>query len=188
MKGLPLLLLLLLLGSCSKNYTPVREYVALPVKYPKEKISHPSNDFSMTIPQNWFWKSERYESEKMMLGITAAFSETTRGYTQIISVYKYRSLQKNATLYKEYESSRKYHEDKATLEMVESGKTKLNNYDAYFMHLQSTNENPIEIITFLVKGKEQGVFYSITANGQLKDEPKTNMAIMVKCLNSFEYN
>lgn len=186
MKCIKLFLLLLFLNSCSKNYTPVAEYKTFPVKFAKTKIAHPSNDFSMVIPKNWMWEKEEYE--EALLSLVAASSDSTSGDTSIIEVFKYRSLQNNTTLAKEYESYLRLLENKRSLEIVECGKTKLNTYDAYVVHSHSTHEHPIEIIAYLVKGKEQGVFYSLTANCPLEEELKTNMGMMVKCMNSFRYN
>lgn len=44
------------------------------------------------------------------------------------------------------------------------------------------------MILFIVKSKEEGIFYSITASCHIEDRLKTNMGMMIKCLETFEYN
>ena len=62
------------------------------------------------------------------------------------------------------------------------------NYDSYFLHSKSENKKSIEMILFIVKSKEEGIFYSITASCHIEDRLKTNMGMMIKCLETFEYN
>ena len=58
----------------------------------------------MTLPKNWFWKVEDYESEQIILGIDAGVTDSINGFTKIISVQKYKSTENNIELKAEYES------------------------------------------------------------------------------------
>ncbi|MGC4041836.1 MAG: hypothetical protein QM710_13905 [Flavobacterium sp.] len=188
MKYLALCFALLLFSSCSKDYTSVDEYMAYPVKYAKINISDPTNDFALSIPKSWFWKTEQYETKAILFGIVAGSSDTTSGYTRILSVEKNKSDEANADLEKEYNASMKRFEGHPNLKVVESGATQLSNYKAYFIHTKSVTDNSIETISYIVKGKEKNTFYSLTASCQLQDGLKQNMAMMIQSLNSFKYN
>lgn len=189
MKYFKLFCAILLLNSCSIKFTTINEYSSLPLKFAKTKITHPTKDFSMTLPRNWFWKAEDYESEQIILGIDAGVTDSINGFTKIISVQKYKSSENNTELKAEYESLLKnIKKNKLIPQIVESGRTELMNYDSYFLHAKSENEKSIEMISFVVKSKEKGFFYSLTASCQIEDRLKTNMSMMVKCLESFEYN
>lgn len=189
MKHLKFFCLILLLNSCSKDFTTLNEYSSLPVKFAKTKITYPTKDFSMTLPKNWFWKVEDYESEQIILGIDAGVTDSINGFTKIISVQKYKSTENNIELKAEYESVLKnMKKNKLIPQIVESGKTELMNYDSYFLHSKSENKKSIEMILFIVKSKEEGIFYSITASCHIEDRLKTNMGMMIKCLETFEYN
>jgi len=189
MKYLKLFCVILLLNSCSKDFTTINEYSSLPVKFAKTKITYPTKDFSMTLPKSWFWKAEDYESEQIILGIDSGFTDSISGFTKIISVQKYKSNENNTELKAEYESILKsIKKNKLIPQIVESGKTEIMNYDSYFLHAKSENEKSIEMISFVVKSKEKGIFYSISASCQIEDRLKTNMSMMVKCLETFQYN
>jgi hypothetical protein len=175
--------------SCTKKYTTVEEYSNYPVKYAKTQISYPNKDFSITIPKNWEWKIEDYHNKNILLAIDIGKTDSITKYTRIMSIVKYKSFENNTDLELEYKSLLK--NNGKTIEYpkaIESGKTKLLKYDSYFIHTKSENENSLESIFFIVKSKEKGVFYQLYAGCQIKDDLKTNMSMMIKCLESFEHN
>jgi len=175
--------------SCLKNSTTVEEYSKFPVKYAKTKISYPSNDFSITIPKNWKWKVEEYENDKIILGMDIIYNDSITNYLKIMSIQKYKSLENNSNLNVEFETLlSKSSKNNLSAKILESGKTKILNYDSYFIHTKFENENSVEMITFLLKSKQNGIFYTISNICQNKDDVKTTLSIMIKCAKSFEIN
>jgi hypothetical protein len=174
--------------SCTKKYTTIDEYSTYQIKYAKTRISFPTKDFSITIPKNWEWEVKKNETKFNILGILINNNDSIASHGKIMVVEKYKSFEKNTDLKTEYESILKNNkESKQHNKIVECGKTKLLKYDAYFIHMISENENSFEQILFIVQSKEKGVFYSLVAGCQLKDELKPNMSMMLNCLESFEY-
>ena len=189
MKLIKLLSIILIFTSCSNKFTSVEEYIDLPVKFAKTKVSYPTNDFSIDIPINWTWKVEQYDNNKqVILGIDAGYTDPTTKFTKIINVVKYKSVDNNNDLKAEFDSMIKLAEESSFGKIVESGKTKNTNYESYFMHSKSDNSKSIEVIALLLKSKQNGIFYSLTASCQIEDNLKTNMSMMMKCLNSFKEN
>ena len=175
-----------MISSCSEKFRTVDEYINLPVKFAKTKISYPTNDFSILIPKNWYWKVEQYDNKQIILGIDAGQTDSITRFTKIISVQKYKSEENNNDLKTEFESMKKLVEKNSNEKIVESGKTKNTSYESYFFHFKSDNKKSTETISLLLKSKQKEVFYSLTASCQLEDNLETNMSIMLKCLNSFE--
>ena len=181
--------MILIFCACSKNITTLEEYSNYPVKYAKTKISYPTNDFSITIPKNWKWKAEEYESERIILGMDIGDTDSITKFTKIISIQKYKSLENNTALKAEFESMLKNSAKNNLIpEVVESGKTKILKYDSYFIYAKSENESSIEMISFIVKTKEKGMFYSIMASCQNMDRIETNLSMMIQCIETFEMN
>jgi len=180
---------ILLFCACAKKITTLEEYSNYPVKFAKTKISYPTNDFSMIIPKNWKWKAEEYNAEQIILGMDIGETDSITKFTKIISIQKYKSLENNSELKAEFETMLKNSAKNNLIpEIVESGKTNILKYDSYFIHAKSENENSIEMISFIVKSKQKGIFYSITASCQNKDEIKKNLSMMIKCVKTFEHN
>ena len=188
MKFIKLTLIILLFSSCSEKFTTLDEYLNLPVKFAKQKISYPTNDFSITIPKNWFWKVEQYDNKQILLGIDAAQTDKTTGFTKIISIQKYKSFKNNYDLKAEFESVKQITEKNSSEKIVESGKSKSTKFESYFIHVKSDNNKSIETISLFLKSKESKVFYTLTASCHIEDNLETNMSMMIKCLNSFEKN
>ncbi len=188
MKLIKIIVTFLFLSSCSEKYTTFDEYLNTPVKFAKQKISYPTNDFSITIPKNWFWKVEQYDTKQILLGIDAIQTDKATGFTKIISIQKYKSFKNNNDLETEFESIKQLTDKNSLEKIVESGKSKSTKFESYFIHLKSDTKNSIETITLLAKSNENKVFYLLNATCQKEDNLETNMSMMVKCLNSFEKN
>ncbi|PJE45184.1 MAG: hypothetical protein CUR32_01280 [Flavobacterium sp.] len=183
------LFVVLLFCACAKKITTLEEYANYPVKYEKTKISYPTKDFSMTIPKNWKWKAKKYNTEQIILGMVIGETDSITRFTKIISIQKYKSLENNSDLKAEFETILKSSAKNNLIpEIVESGKTNILKYDSYFIHAKSENEKSIEMISFIVKSKQKGIFYSITASCQNEDQIKTNLSMMIDCVKSFEQN
>ncbi len=188
MKFIKLALIILIFSSCSEKLTTVDEYINLPIKFAKTKISYPTNDFSILIPKNWHWKVEQYDNKQIILGIDAGQTDSTTRFTKIISVQKYKSEGNNTNLKTEFESIKKLVEKNSNEKIVESGKSKNTSFQSYFFHFKSDHKKSTETISLLLKSKEKGVYYSLTASCQIEDNLETNMSMMMNCLNSFENN
>lgn len=184
------LLLFLSLNSCNEDYVSIDEYIKKNPAMEVEKITHPSGDFSLYVPKDWSWKILTFESDTLKTGMQIAFSESKKGYTNIISIEKYKSEKKHIELKDEYAFQLSSYKDNPDMELVENGQTKLNHYKTYFLHTKSNDNTSIELVEFLIQGKDNGVFYSLSANSQTNDSKlhDKNMSVMLKCLNSFEHN
>lgn len=81
MKIKRIILILILTISCSSNkQMTVEQYSKQPVKFAKQKVNYPNNDFTLFIPKNYFWKVEQYENENILLGIDAGSEPDKDGY------------------------------------------------------------------------------------------------------------
>ena len=56
--------ILFLVFSCNKKQVDLQQYVNYPVKFGKQKIINQDYGFSIFIPKNWLWKTEKYENDK----------------------------------------------------------------------------------------------------------------------------
>lgn len=178
----------ILFYSYSKEFTSLDEYSKNPVEFAKERITSPTKDFSIIIPKNWKWKEEKYDHEQIILGMEIGNFDSISIFTKIISIQKYKSLEKNTDLETEFHSMLKNSEkNKSIPEVVESGKTKILKYDSYFIHAKSDNEKSIEMFSFIIKSKEKGMFYLVNASCQNEDNLKTYMSMMINCIQSFEF-
>lgn len=184
------ILLIFFLYSCNDDYVSIDEYLKKNLTIEVEKVTHPSEGFSLNAPLDWYRKILIFESDILKKGMQLAFSETTRGYTNIITIVKYKSEKKHVELEDEYASYLSSYKDNPNMKLVENGQTKLNHYKTYFFHTISNDDTLIEDVEFLIQGKEKGVFYSLSATSQTNDTKlqQKNMSLMLKCLNSFEDN
>ena len=82
------IILLTLFFSCSTKEFTLEQYANYPVKFAKQKISYPNNDFSLFIPKNWEWKIEEYDDNNIILGIDAFSQPDKNGFIDIISIQK----------------------------------------------------------------------------------------------------
>ena len=174
--------------SCTKEITTLDEYSKIPVKFAKERITSPSKDFSIIIPKNWKWKEEKHEDKQVISGIDIGNYDSISKFTKIISIYKCKSLEENKDLETEFQTVLKNSKkNKLIPEVVESGKTKILKYESYFIHAKSDNEKSIEMISFIIKSKESGIFYLISASCHNQDNLKTNMGMMIDCIQTFKF-
>lgn len=188
MNNLKYFFVFILFYSCSKDITTLDEYSKIPVKFAKEKIISPSKDFSIIIPKNWKWKEEKYVNEQIILGIDIGNYDSISKFTKIISIYKCKSLEENKDLETEFQTVLKNSKkNKLIPEVVESGKTKILKYESYFIHAKSDNEKSIEMISFIIKSKENGIFYLISASCHNQDNLKTSMGMMIDCIQTFQF-
>ncbi len=181
--------LVLLFCSCTKNISSLDYYSNCPIKYTKTRVTHPTNDFSITIPKNWKWKAEKYEDEQIIIGMDIGETDSITKFTNIISIQKYKSLEKNLKLLDEFNSIEKNIKKSSMMpRIIESGNTNNLKYDAYYFHQRLSGNNPIEMISFIVKSKEKGIFYSLTASCQNTYIDDKNLSMMIKSIESFEMN
>lgn len=180
---------ILLFWACTKKITKLEEYSNYPIKYGKTKIIHPENDFSITIPKNWEWKAEEYNNPQIILGMDIGATDSITKFTKIISIQKYKSFEKNMELLDEFKTIQKNIKKSSLMPtIIESGYTKNLKYDSYYIYQKLEGSNSIEMISFILKGKEKETFYSLTTSCQSEDNIETNFALMIKCIESFEIN
>ena len=169
----------------------LEQYSKQPVKFTKQKVNYPNNDFSLFIPKNWFWKVEQYENENILLGIDAGSEPDKDGYVDIISIQKTKSFGNNTDIKTEYEYwLNLLKTNPQSGKLIESGETNLFNQIAYFFHTKSDTGTygESEMITFILESDTKGVFYNLTAAASQTKDLKKNMAILVQSLRTFESN
>lgn len=189
MKFIGKFIVLILVVSCSNKQNTLNEYANYPVKFAKQKISHPTNDFSILVPKNWEWKVEDYDNENIILGIDASSKPDQNGFIDIISIQKIKSFGENKDLESEFQYCLNIIENNShNRKIVESGQTELLNKTSYFLHTKSdSNQNGgTEIISFIIDSGIKDVFYNLTASASQTEELKKNMSILIQSLRTFE--
>jgi hypothetical protein len=186
---IPILLFLILTTSCSNQKYTLNSYANYPVKFAKQKIEHPSGDFSIFIPKNWTWEVEKYEIEQIMLGIDAGSNPDKDGFIDIISILKTRNFSDKKDLKSEVAFYLNLLEG-SNSEIIDKGETQLLEKDAYFFHYKSNTGTygELETITFVLTSDELGVFYILNAGASQTSDLKKNMATLIKCLRTFKSN
>ena len=169
----------------------LEQYSKQPVKFAKQKVNYPNNDFTLFIPKNWFWKVEQYENDNIILGIDAGSEPDKEGYVDIISIQKLKSFSNKTDIKAEFEYWLNLLKNNSqTGKIIESGETKLFDQKAYFFHTKSDTGKygESEMITFIVESNARGVYYNLTAAASQTKDLKKNMAILVQSILTFESN
>lgn len=191
MKLAGIFLVLFFIASCSDGQLTLEDYANQPVKFAKQKISHPDHEFTMYIPKNWTWKVEKYDHENMILGIDAGSPPDKDGFIDLISIQKVKSFGGKKDLKSEYHYLlTKSKQQPKSINVVESGETDILNQKAYFIHSKSETNTygETEIISFILDGESEGTFYYLIAGASQTNDLKKNMAIIIQSLKTFERN
>lgn len=191
MRVIGVFLAILLTVSCSSRQLLLEDYANQPVKFAKQKVSYPNNEFTLDIPKNWDWKVEEYNNENMLLGIDAGSKPDKDGYIDLISVQKVKSFSGTKDLKSEYEYLLNIVQGKSSnIKLVESGETKILKQKAYFIHSKSETNTygESEMISFIIESDTEGIFYYINAGASQTKDLKKNMSIIIKSLKTFEIN
>jgi hypothetical protein len=189
MKFIGKYIILILIVSCSNKENTLKQYSNYPVKFAKQKINYPNNDFSIFIPENWNWKVESYENENIILGIDAVSKPDKDGFIDILSIQKIKSFKENKNLKSEFEYCLKLTENHSqSKKMIESGFTEILNQKSYFLHTKSDTGKygEVETICFIIDSGIEGVFYNLTASASQTVDLKKNMSILIQSLRTFE--
>jgi len=132
------ILLLTLFVSCSTEQLTLELYANQPVKFAKQKVTYPNNDFSVFIPKKWFWKVENYDNENIILGIDARSEPDKDGFIDLISIQKTKSFGGNIDLKSEFDYLFDLtNQQSQNIKIVESGETYILKKKAYFIHTKS---------------------------------------------------
>ncbi len=191
MRIVGIFLILLFTVSCSSGNFTLKEYASQPVKFAKQEVIYPNNDFRLYIPKNWDWKVEEYDNENIILGIDAASPEDKDGYIDLISIQKSKSFGGKKNLKSEYEYLLNSTENQPnSMKVIESGRTDILNYKAYFIHSKSATNTygESEMISFIIESQTEGTFYYLNAGASQTKDLKKNMAIIIQSLKTFEIN
>ncbi|MFV0471407.1 MAG: hypothetical protein ACK5L7_05180 [Paludibacteraceae bacterium] len=191
MKPLIKILLLTLFVSCSSRQFTLNQYSNYPVKYAKQKISYPNDEFTLFIPKDWFWKVEEYDDKNIILGIDAGSNPDKDGFIDILSIQKVRSFSGNDNLKSEYEYLLDIAKNATSrMKLIESGETNILKQKSYFIHTKSDTKTygESEMISFIIESGEKGVFYYINAVASQTKDLKMNMSILIQSLKTFEMN
>ena len=167
----------------------MEEYANFPVKFAKQKINYPTNDFSIFIPKNWEWKVESYDNENIILGIDASSKSDIDGFIDIISIQKIKSFGENKDLKSEFEYCLNLIENNSqNRKIIESGFTEILNQKSYYFRTKSDTDQygETEIISFIIDSGIEGVFYNLTASASQTSDLEKNMSILVQSLMTFE--
>jgi len=189
MKFIGKFIVLILIVSCSNKENTLEQYVNYPVKFAKQKINHPTNDFSIFIPKNWEWKVESYDNENSILGIDASSKPDKDGFIDIISIQKIKSFGQNKDLKSEFDYCLNIIENNSqNRKIIESGFTDILNRKSYFLHTKSDTDKygESEIISFILDSGIEGVFYNLTVSASQTADLNKNMSILVQSLKTFE--
>lgn len=191
MKSLIKILLLTLFVSCSNKQFTLNQYSSYPVKYAKQKVSYPNDDFTLFIPKDWFWKVEDYDDKNIILGIDAGSNPDEEGFIDIISIQKVRSFSGKDDLKSEYEYLLNIAKrEPAKIKLVESGKTDILKQQSYYLHTKSDTKTygESEMISFVVESGEKGVYYYLNVAASQTKNLKMNMSILIQSLKTFKMN
>ncbi|OBX17541.1 MULTISPECIES: hypothetical protein [Bizionia] len=189
MKFIGKFIVLILIVSCSNKETTLEQYANYPVKFAKQKINYPTNDFLIFIPKNWEWKVESYDNENIILGIDVSSKPDKDGFIDMISIQKIKSFGENKDLKSEFDYCLNIIENNSQKrKIIESGFTEILNQKSYFLHTKSDTDKygETEIISFILDSGIEGVFYNLTASASQTRQLKKNMSILVQSLKTFE--
>lgn len=181
--------LLILIVSCTNKQNTLEQYANNPMKFAKQKVTYPNNDFTILIPKNWEWKVEDFDNENIILGIDVSSKPSKEGFIDLISIQKIKSFGENKDLRTEFEYYLTLIENNLqNQKIVESGKSDILYRKSYFIHTKSdTNKyGEGEIIYFILDSGIEGVFYNLTASASQTEDLNTNMAILIQSLKTFE--
>jgi hypothetical protein len=161
----------------------------MPVKYAKQKIEYPNNDFSIFIPKDWQWKVEKYEHENSIFGIDAGSKPNGEGYLDIISIQKARSFSGSNDIKKEYEFYLKMINDNPNSgKIAESGFTDIFDTKSYFVITEPINTEQIgtETIIIFTESETEGVFYYLNGSVSQTKDLEMNKAMVIQSLATFK--
>jgi len=186
-----ILLFLITLSSCAQGDITLDQVANNPVKFAKQNVSLDSGSFSVMIPKGWDWRNEDEDCDgkNIIIMINAGSPADKDGYIDLISIQKIKSQSNSNDLETEYNHLLKLSKNQSQgLKMVESGKTDVLNYPAYYFHTKSDTGTygETETISFIVKSEEQGFFYHLIAGASQTEHLKENMSIMVHSLKTFK--
>lgn len=186
MKILTNILLLILFFSCSSDQFTLEQYANHFVRFNKQEIVYPNNDFSLFIPEDWEWKVETYNDDRIILGIDAVSKPDKGGFIDLISIQKTKSFGEKTALKSEFEYLLNL--TKQQYKIIESGETDIFKQNAYFIHMKSDSGTygEAEVISFILESKTKGVFYYLNASTSQTSELKDNMATIIKSFQTFE--
>ncbi|WP_100616443.1 hypothetical protein [Confluentibacter citreus] len=189
MKFIGKFIVFILIISCSNKENTLEQYANYPVKFANQKITHPSNDFSILIPKNWDWKAEDYDNENIILGIDASSKPDQNGYIDLISIQKIKSFGENKDLKSEFDYCLDIVKNNSwNRKLLESGETEIFNEKSYFLHTISDSIKPgdTEVISFILDSETEGVFYNLTVSASQTEDLKKNMSIIIQSFKTFE--
>lgn len=191
MKIKGIILILILTISCSSRQLTLEQYANQSVKFEKQKISYPNNDFTLFIPKEWEWKVEDYDNLNIILGIDASSKPDKDGFIDVISVQKITSFGGNRDLKSEFDYLLDLTKKQSkSMRIIESGKTNILKQKAYFIHTKSDTGTYGESLTisFILDSGTDGVFYYLNAGASQTTALNKNMAILIQSLKAFETN
>lgn len=189
MKLVLLFLVLITSVNCSKKHLTLDDYARERVNFAKQKISYPNNDFIVYIPKDWDWKIERYDHDNILLGIDAGSQPDKDGFIDLISIQKLMSFGEVKDLKSEFYFLLNLTKEQSNeLKIIETGETKIFKQKAYFIHAKSDSGSygELEMMTFILESEKEGVFYHLNASASQTKDLKTNMAVIIQSLKTFE--
>ncbi|MCP4054186.1 MAG: hypothetical protein GY739_14245 [Mesoflavibacter sp.] len=191
MKFIGRFVILILIISCSNKENTLEDYANYPVKFPKQKVSSPNGEFSIFIPKDWKWKTEKNTDNKVIFEFEAVSKPNKDGFIDVISILKTESFADSDDLKAEFEYYKNNVENYSSIDhkIVKLGNTEILNQESYFLHIKSNPREygEIETISFIIDSKNKGEFYSLTASASRTTELKKNMAVLIQSLKTFDY-
>ena len=180
-----------ILFSCSKKQFTLENYSNYPVKFAKKKFVYPNNEFEIFLPSNWESKIENHEdNDEIILGIDAVSIPDNENFINGISIQKMKPFSSKKDLKSEYDYLIEKLNQKASLEIVDSGKTEFLANEAYFIHSKSNSGNyaELEMIIIITKSRSDNNYFYLNAAASRTKELDKNMSIMLNCLKTFKQN
>lgn len=181
--------IVLLFISCSNKENNLNQYADYNLNFDGQKFEYPNNDFSILLPKNWKWKAPYKETDNDILGLFANSEPNKNGNKSILLLKKYRTSGKNIALKSEFDYLMKQMQNHSQIkDIVDFGSTDILNQESYFFHTksESSSNGNSEIINFLIKGAEDGVFYNLTVSTPQTEGFNINMAVLIQSLKTLK--
>jgi len=162
---------------CSNNKNAIEQYSALSAKFEKEEVKESNGDYYLTTPLNWeFIEHEPY--------LDIIYVHSYKGDdNNVIQIYKLTSdkdlKELNQSFVHSTETLLPTVNQKVTV--VDYGETDILKYHSYFCHASYPKPANNETVSFMMKSKEEGVYYRLIAFGE-----KESMPMLLQCLKTFE--
>lgn len=140
--------------------------------------------YSLVVPHSWT-VTQNYDSQFLIETFMDSINHTND--LPFLSIAKFKGNSNDLDSYVDYLKNEEKLPEGFT--KLSCGETEYLNYKSHYTHAVSTGDkNKVEVITFIVKAKEDSTFFTIMSSVPKNEDVTTNMAILMQCSKQFRLN